>query len=64
MFRYRSYMSVQRRLKLGVVSVPATSIQIHALRARGSLEAFTGMDCVELFNNNRLPPPPPPYALS
>ena len=69
-FRYRSYMSVQRRLKLGVISVPATSIQIHALRARGSLEAFTGMDSVLLVSINRLllslpsspslPPPPPP----
>ena len=42
MFLHRSLVSVQRRAQLGVVSVPATSIQIHALRARGSLDSFTG----------------------
>lgn len=40
---HRSSLSVQRKEKLGVVTIPATSVQIHTLRVHGSLDAFAGM---------------------
>lgn len=39
---HRSTLSVQRKEKLGVVTIPATSVQIHTLRVHGSLDAFGG----------------------
>lgn len=39
---HRSTLSVQRKEKLGVVTIPATSVQIHTLRVHGSLDAFAG----------------------
>ena len=41
-YRFRSFVSVQRRSRLGVTIVPASSLQIHALRARGSLDSTPG----------------------
>ena len=41
-FHNRSYVSTQRRNELGISTVTASLIQIHALRAKGSLDAFTG----------------------
>ncbi len=42
-FHYqRSYISVQLRNSLGVVFLSATSLQIHALRARGSVDNQAG----------------------
>ena len=41
-FHYRSYVSAQRRSDLGVVTLPASSLQIHALRARDSLDSIPG----------------------
>ena len=41
-FQYRSFVNTQKRKRLDVITLPATSLQIHALRARGSVDAFTG----------------------
>jgi hypothetical protein len=41
-FHNRAYVSVQRRSDLGITTLPATSLQMHSLRAKGSLDAFTG----------------------
>ena len=41
---HRSTLSAQRKEKLGVVTIPATSVQIHTLRVHGSLDAFTGIE--------------------
>ena len=40
---HRSYVNMQQRNRLGVAVHPATSLQIHALRARGSLDNSTGL---------------------
>ncbi|XP_019852573.1 PREDICTED: uncharacterized protein LOC109582347 isoform X2 [Amphimedon queenslandica] len=41
-FSQRSQVSLQKRTRLGVPTVPATSLQIHALRARGSIDPSSG----------------------
>ena len=38
----RSHVNVQQRNKLGVAVIPASSLQIHALRARGTLDSSAG----------------------
>lgn len=42
-FHHRSYVSVEQRNKLGVALLPASSLQIHALRARGAVDSSAGM---------------------
>lgn len=56
----RSFISVQQRTQLGVTVHPATSLQVHALRARGSVDTSTGnvrlvslSDAVKLAVNGR-----------
>lgn len=39
---HRSYVNMQQRNRLGVAVHPATSLQIHALRARGTLDSSAG----------------------
>lgn len=41
-FSQRSQVSLQKRTRLGISTVPATSLQIHALRARGSIDPASG----------------------
>ena len=41
---------MQRRTQLGVPAVPATSLQIHALRARGSIDPSSGMGGVQCIS--------------
>ena len=41
-FLSRSLLNPKRRQKLGILTIAATSLQIHALRARGSVDAYTG----------------------
>eukprot|EP00731_Ephydatia_muelleri_P021460 Em0014g51a len=48
---HRSSLSVQRKEKLGVVTIPATSVQIHTLRVHGSLDAFAGGVKLISFNS-------------
>ena len=42
-FEQRSQVSMQRRSQFGIAAVPATSLQIHALRARGSIDPASGI---------------------
>ncbi len=41
--KHRSHVNVQQRNKLGVIILPASSFQIHALRARGALDSSAGV---------------------
>ena len=43
-FSQRSQISLQKRTRLGVPTIPATSLQIHALRARGSIDPSSGKE--------------------
>jgi hypothetical protein len=41
-FIQRSQVSLQKRTRFGIPTIPATSLQIHALRARGSIDPSSG----------------------
>lgn len=41
-FHHRAFVSMQQRSRLGITIHPATSFQVHALRARGTVDANAG----------------------
>ena len=48
-FHNRSFVSPQQRSELGIATIPATSLQVYALRAKGSIDNYTGTCTCMLF---------------